>query len=75
MSGVTALTLEDTLGKMVVVVLKNGRSLHGKIRGFDQHLNLLLDEAEDITKPEAVKKLGSIILRGDTIVYILLLRS
>jgi len=59
MGGVTASTLEDTLGKMGVVVLKNGRSLHGKIRGFDQHLNLLLDEAEDITKPEAVKKLGS----------------
>jgi len=75
MSGVTASTLEDTLGKMVVVILKNGRSLHGRIRGFDQHLNLLLDEAEDVTKPEAVKKLGSIILRGDTIVYILLLRS
>lgn len=75
MSGTTASALEKVLGKTVVVILKNGQSLRGRLRGFDQHLNLTLDEAENVTKPENIRKLGSIILRGDTIIYISLTLS
>jgi len=35
--------------------------------GFDEHLNLVLEEAHFI---EETRKLGTIILRGDNIVYI-----
>ncbi|MGC8896571.1 MAG: LSM domain-containing protein [Candidatus Bathyarchaeia archaeon] len=75
MSGATASALEKTVGKTVVVILKNGQRLRGKLRGFDQHLNLILGEAENVTKPENIKKIGSIILRGDAIIYILLMLS
>jgi len=70
MSEVTTRILEESLDKIVLVRLKGGRSLRGKLKGFDQHLNLVLEDAEDITDTENTKKLGSIIVRGDNVVII-----
>ncbi|MEM3551371.1 MAG: LSM domain-containing protein, partial [Candidatus Bathyarchaeia archaeon] len=36
----------------------------------DQHLNLVLEETEDTSEAENVKKLGLIIVRGDNVVLI-----
>lgn len=62
--------LEESLGKAVLIRLKGGKSLRGKLQGFDQHLNLVLEDAEDTTKAEDVKRLGLIIVRGDNVVMI-----
>jgi small nuclear ribonucleoprotein len=70
MSEMTTKILEESLGKIVLVRLKGGKSLRGKLKGFDQHLNLVLEEAEDTTDTEKVKKLGAIIVRGDNVVII-----
>jgi len=70
MSEMSIQILEESLGKIVLVRLKGGRSLRGKLKGFDQHLNLVLEDAEDTTNIENVKKLGSIIVRGDNVVII-----
>ncbi len=70
MSEMSIQILEESLGKTVLVRLKGGRSLRGKLKGFDQHLNLVLEDAEDTTDIENVKKLGSIIVRGDNVVII-----
>ena len=47
-----------------------GKSLRGRLKGFDQHLNLVLEETEDTTEVESQKKLGLIIVRGDNVVLI-----
>jgi small nuclear ribonucleoprotein len=73
MSGVVAEILDQSLGKIVVVRLKVGKILRGRLKGFDQHLNVVLAETEDITEAENAEKLGLIILRGDNVVLILLL--
>ena len=62
--------LEDSLGKTVLIRLRGGRSIRGKLRGFDQHLNLVLEKAEDVTDMENVEELGLIIVRGDNVVMI-----
>lgn len=62
--------LEESIGKTVLIRLRGGKSLRGKLEGFDQHLNLVLDEAEDLTHADDVKKLGLIIVRGDNVVMI-----
>jgi len=61
--------LNAVIGKYVLVRLKNRRTLRGRLIGFDEHLNLTLKEAHFI---EETRKLGTIILRGDNIVYIIL---
>lgn len=70
MSEMTTQILQESLGKTVLVRLKGGKSLRGKLKGFDQHLNLVLDETEDTTDPENIKKLGILIVRGDNVVII-----
>lgn len=70
MSEMTTQILEENLGKMVIVRLKGGKSLRGKLKGFDQHLNLVLEETEDTTDVENTKKLGLIIVRGDNVVLV-----
>ena len=61
--------LNTVVGKYVLVRLKNRRTLRGRLIGFDEHLNSTLEEAHFI---EETRKLGTIILRGDNIVYIIL---
>lgn len=70
MSEMTTQILEESLGKIVLVRLRGGKSLRGKLRGFDQHLNLVLEETEDTTDIENVRKLGVIVVRGDNVVII-----
>jgi small nuclear ribonucleoprotein len=62
--------LERSLGKTVLIKLRGGRVLRGNLEGFDQHVNLVLKEAENISDQENVKKLGTIILRGDNVIMI-----
>ena len=70
MSEMTTKVLEKSLGKIVLVRLKGGKKLRGKLKGFDQHLNLLLEETDDITNAKKARKLGTIILRGDNVIII-----
>ena len=70
MSEMTTEILEQNIAKIVLVKLKGGKSLRGRLKGFDQHLNLVLEETEDTTSPDALKKLGLIIVRGDNVVLI-----
>ena len=60
MSEMTTEILEQNLSKIVLVRLKGGKSLRGRLKGFDQHLNLVLEETEDTTVVENQKKLGLI---------------
>jgi len=70
MSEMTTKILDESLGKIVLVRLRGGKKLRGKLKGFDQHLNLLLEETADITNVEKARKLGTIILRGDNVIII-----
>ena len=70
MSEMTAKILEESLGKIVLVQLRGGKKLRGKLKGFDHHLNLVLEETEDITNVEKGRKIGTIILRGDNVIIV-----
>lgn len=62
--------LENSLGKNVLIRLRGGKSIRGQLKGFDQHLNLVLEKAEDVTDTNSVEYLGLIIVRGDNVVMI-----
>ena len=60
--------LDRAKGKKIMVKLKNGEEITGILRALDLHLNLWIDEAE-VQKSENKIKLGTVLVRGDTIVY------
>jgi small nuclear ribonucleoprotein len=62
--------LGKSLGGTVLVKLRNGKLIRGLLQGYDQHMNLVLDGAEEIQNNGAALKLGVIIVRGDNIVMV-----
>ena len=62
--------LEESIGKTVLLRLRGGKSIRGQLQGFDQHLNLVLEKAEDVTDSNNSEDLGRIIVRGDNVVMI-----
>lgn len=62
--------LNESLNGPVIVKLKDGRTFRGELLGYDIHMNLVLDETEEIENREAARKLGTVVVRGDNVVYI-----
>ncbi len=55
--------------KSVLLRLRNNKTIKGNLVDFDVHMNLSLNDAEDISDEKA-EKLGKILLRGDNILSI-----
>ncbi len=55
--------------KVVLIRLRNTKTIQGILKDFDIHMNLTLEDAEDISdeKPE---KLGTVLIRGDNILTV-----
>lgn len=54
----------------VIVELKNGTQFVGSLKAFDIHINVVLENAEEMENGEVKRKLGVVFLRGDTIILI-----
>lgn len=62
--------LNKAKDKKVIVELKNQKQFVGILKAFDPHINVVLEDAEERVDGELARKLGSIFLRGDTIILI-----
>ena len=62
--------LDESINKIVLIKLKGNKTIGGNLLGFDQHMNLLLDQSEEIPSEGDAKSLGSIVVRGDNVVMI-----
>lgn len=62
--------LNSARNKRVVIELKNGKQYVGKLKAFDIHVNIFLEDAEERADGEIKRKIGSIFIRGDTIIVI-----
>jgi small nuclear ribonucleoprotein len=56
-------------GKTVLLRLRNTKTVQGTLIDFDIHMNLTLNNAEDISEEKHLS-LGKILLRGDNILAI-----
>ena len=56
--------------KRVIVELKNNKQFVGKLKAFDIHVNVVLEDAEERVDGEVKRKLGLVFLRGDMIVMV-----
>ncbi len=62
--------LNKSLKTPVLVRLKGGREFRGTLDGYDIHMNLVLIDAEELQNGNVVRKLGSVVIRGDTVVFV-----
>jgi len=62
-------TLGDLVGNQVLVRLKNGMEIRGKLRAFDIHINIVLDDAE-FSDGDIERKFKTLFLRGDMILFV-----
>jgi small nuclear ribonucleoprotein len=62
--------LEKSLGKIVLIKLKSGRAIRGILKGYDQHMNFLLEQSEEILDDGRTSSLGTIVVRGDNVILI-----
>ena len=58
--------MSNCQGKIVLLRLRNSKTIQGSLIDFDIHMNLTLNNAEDITDEKHLS-LGKILLRGDNI--------
>lgn len=62
--------LNKARNKKVIVELKGGKSYAGTLNAFDIHINVVLDNAEEMAEGKTTRKLGTVFIRGDTIILI-----
>lgn len=61
--------LNQSKGKRVILSLKSGEEITGVLNAFDLHLNLWLEDSERRNNGKTTK-LGTIVIRGDNILFI-----
>ncbi len=69
MSDAAQRLLSENLGKIVLVKLRGNRLLRGSLRSFDQHLNIVLDNAEEVLE-NGTRRLGTVIIRGENVIFV-----
>ncbi|HDJ66642.1 MAG TPA: RNA-binding protein [Nitrososphaeria archaeon] len=63
--------LSESLGNTVLVRLRSGRILRGILQGYDQHMNLVLEQAEELSSDNSIqRRLGVIVVRGDNVIMV-----
>lgn len=66
-------SLESFMNNIVSVITADGRNFVGTLKGFDQTINMILDEShERVFSPAGMEQivLGLHIIRGDNVVVI-----
>ncbi len=62
--------LNAARNKKVIIETKNQKQFVGTLKAFDIHINIVLDDAEERENGELKRKLGTVFMRGDTIILI-----
>jgi small nuclear ribonucleoprotein len=62
--------LNTGMGKACLVRLKDDLEIRGTLASFDVHMNVVLENAEELEDGQMKRKIGTVLLRGDTVVYI-----
>jgi len=61
--------LEKSIDKRISLLLKDNRVLEGKLTGYDDYMNMVLEDTEERTS-EQQRRLGTVVLRGNNVVSI-----
>ena len=56
--------------KRIIVELKNNKQYIGKLKSFDIHINIVLEDVEERVNGEVTRKLNTVFIRGDMITVV-----
>ncbi len=62
--------LNESLNTNVIAKLKGGREFKGELKGYDIHMNLVLENASELKNNEVINEYNILVVRGDNIVYV-----
>ena len=63
-------TLQKNTKKNVIVRLKNNIEYKGRMVNVDSYMNLIMTDAEELKDGKVTEKFGSVILRGNNVLFI-----
>jgi small nuclear ribonucleoprotein len=70
--------LKSSINKVILIKVKRNRLFRGILSGFDEHLNLYLEETSQLFEyqddegniREEHENLGDIVVRGDNVIFV-----
>ncbi len=62
--------LQGSVNKDIPLKLKGKRTIKGKLKSFDQYMNLTLENATEVLEGDKVQQMGEIFIKGENIVII-----
>ncbi|MBN1216370.1 MAG: hypothetical protein JXA99_13130 [Candidatus Lokiarchaeota archaeon] len=70
--------LKNSVNKIILIKVKRNRLFRGRLEGFDEHLNLYLEDTSQLFEyqdeegniKEEHEDLGSIVVRGDNVIFV-----
>ncbi len=62
--------IHSSLEKKVLVEVRGNRIFRGILKGYDQHLNLVIADTEELSNDEVIRKMGYTVIRGANVVYV-----
>ncbi len=65
--------MAKSIDKRVSLLLKDGRILEGKLTGYDEYMNMVLEDTVERSAASEERRLGSVVLRGNNVVSIALI--
>ncbi len=61
--------MNSNRGKTIMLRLRNKKTIRGTLKEFDIHMNMTLNDTEDVSDEKSVL-IGNVLLRGDNIMAI-----
>ena len=62
--------LQGSVNKDILLKLKGKRTIKGKLKSFDQYMNLTLENATEVLEEDKVQQMGEIFIKGENIIII-----
>ncbi len=62
--------LNNSINKEVLIVLKGDRQIRGILKAYDVHMNLHLENANELIDGEMKTNYGKVFVRGDNVILI-----